>query len=202
MLLVQFGIISIAFQKLGLSPLAGLLILIAVVLGSGINIPLFKVRSSASEQQMLSWLHYQLLRPRPRKFLGYTVVAMNVGGCIIPVMLSLILIYHSGLEAWRTLLAIAFVAMISYLYSRPLPGIGIGMPLFIAPLAAVIIATLLHPEQRGALSYISGTLGVLIGADLLRFRDIRLLGAPVASIGGAGTFDGIFLTGVVAVLLA
>jgi uncharacterized membrane protein len=28
------------------------------------------------------------------------------------------------------------------------------------------------------------------------------LGAPVASIGGAGTFDGIFLTGILAVLLA
>jgi len=28
------------------------------------------------------------------------------------------------------------------------------------------------------------------------------LGAPVASISGAGTFDGIFLTGILAVLLA
>ena len=31
---------------------------------------------------------------------------------------------------------------------------------------------------------------------------IKKLGAPVASIGGAGTFDGIFFTGVLAVLLA
>jgi uncharacterized membrane protein len=31
---------------------------------------------------------------------------------------------------------------------------------------------------------------------------IHGLGVPVASIGGAGTFDGIFLTGIVAVLLA
>jgi uncharacterized membrane protein len=30
---------------------------------------------------------------------------------------------------------------------------------------------------------------------------VQGLGAPVASIGGAGTFDGIFLTGVLAVLL-
>jgi uncharacterized membrane protein len=29
-----------------------------------------------------------------------------------------------------------------------------------------------------------------------------MLGAPVASIGGAGTFEGVFLTGIVAVLLA
>jgi uncharacterized membrane protein len=42
----------------------------------------------------------------------------------------------------------------------------------------------------------------LIGADLLNLDAVRGLGAPVASIGGAGTFDGIFLTGIMAVLLA
>ena len=61
---------------------------------------------------------------------------------------------------------------------------------------------LLNLEQSAPLAYISGTLGVLIGADLLRLGDIRKLGAPFASIGGAGTFDGIFITGIVAVLLA
>lgn len=52
------------------------------------------------------------------------------------------------------------------------------------------------------IAYIGGTLGVLIGADLLRLDVVRKLGAPVASIGGAGTFDGIFLSELVAVLLA
>jgi uncharacterized membrane protein len=45
-------------------------------------------------------------------------------------------------------------------------------------------------------------LGTLIGADLLNLGKIQGLGAPVASIGGAGTFDGIFMTAVLAVLLA
>ena len=49
---------------------------------------------------------------------------------------------------------------------------------------------------------ISGTFGVLIGADLLNLRNLAALRAPVVSIGGAGTFDGIFLTGIIAVLLA
>ena len=57
-------------------------------------------------------------------------------------------------------------------------------------------------EERALTAYVAGTTGVLIGADLLRINDIRQLGAPSASIGGAGTFDGIFLTGIVAVLLA
>jgi uncharacterized membrane protein len=51
-------------------------------------------------------------------------------------------------------------------------------------------------------AYISGTLGVLIGADLLHLRHLAALRSPVVSIGGAGTFDGIFLTGIIAVLLA
>jgi uncharacterized membrane protein len=203
LLLVQFGFINIAFQKLGLSPMAGLLILMAVVVGSGINIPMFRIQASQPQQQAAHWLQrYQLLRPHPTDFFGFTTIAVNVGGCLIPVMLSVALIYHSTLEAWQILLAISIVTMIAYLYSRPMPGLGIGMPLFIAPLTAVVIASLLNPEQRGALAYISGTLGVLIGADLMRLQDIRSLGTPVASIGGAGTFDGIFLTGVVAVLLA
>jgi uncharacterized membrane protein len=83
-----------------------------------------------------------------------------------------------------------------------LPGIGIGMPIFIAPISAAMVALFLSPEQSPVLAYISGTLGVLLGADLLRLKDIRSLGTPVASIGGAGTFDGIFITGIVAVLLA
>ena len=45
-------------------------------------------------------------------------------------------------------------------------------------------------------------MGTLIGADLTNLDKVAGLGAPVASIGGAGTFDGIFLTGILAVLLA
>ncbi len=48
----------------------------------------------------------------------------------------------------------------------------------------------------------AGTFGTLVGADLLNMPRVRRLQAPVVSIGGAGTFDGVFLTGLVAVLLA
>jgi uncharacterized membrane protein len=88
------------------------------------------------------------------------------------------------------------------LLSRPIPGIGIGMPMLVAPLSAVLAAIWLGGEYRAALAYISGSLGVLIGADLLRLPSLRKMNAPIASIGGAGTFDGIFVTGLVAVLLS
>jgi uncharacterized membrane protein len=94
------------------------------------------------------------------------------------------------------------VVAISYWMSRPIPGAGIGMPIFIAPVTAALTAIVIGGLESAPLAYITGTLGVLIGADILRLRDIQQMGVPVASIGGAGTFDGIFLTGVVAVLLA
>lgn len=84
----------------------------------------------------------------------------------------------------------------------PIQGLGIGMPILVAPASAAMVGLLISPEQSAALAYISGTLGVLIGADLLRMKDISRLGTPYASIGGAGTFDGIFITGIVAALLA
>jgi uncharacterized membrane protein len=51
-------------------------------------------------------------------------------------------------------------------------------------------------------AYVSGSLGTLIGADLMNLDKIKGLGTPVVSIGGAGTFDGIFVTGLFAVILA
>ena len=79
-------------------------------------------------------------------------------------------------------------------------------------MAAVIFVThgehsqdftrLLAQIYAPVIAYVSGTLGTLIGADLLHLRQISKLNAPVVSIGGAGTFDGIFLTGILAVLLS
>ena len=131
-----------------------------------------------------------------------TIVAINVGGALIPVFFSIYLASVNPLPAAQLLFAIALVAAVCYFASRPIRGIGIGMPIFVAPYTAALTALLLAPENSAPLAYICGTLGVLIGADLLRLNDIRKIGTPMASIGGAGTFDGIFLTGIVAVLLA
>jgi uncharacterized membrane protein len=99
-------------------------------------------------------------------------------------------------------LCVVAVSAVAYAVSRPVRGLGIGMPILFAPLTAAIVAYVLAGESAAPLAYIGGTLGVLFGADLLRFRDIRKLGAPFASIGGAGSFDGIFISGLLAVLLA
>jgi len=142
-----------------------------------------------------------LLFGRPLPFTGKTIVAINVGGAIIPVSFSIYLINTNQLPLIHVILAIATVTAVCRIFSRPIPRLGIGIPIFIAPITAALTALSLAPENSAPMAYICGTLGVLTGADLMRLQDIRKLGAPVASIGGAGTFDGIFLTGIVAVLL-
>jgi uncharacterized membrane protein len=64
------------------------------------------------------------------------------------------------------------------------------------------VSILIAYGNAPTVAYISGTVGTLIGADILNLKKIEKLGAPIASIGGAGTFDGIFLNGILAVLLS
>jgi len=110
-------------------------------------------------------------------------------------------VFHAP-HPFRTLLALAAVTYVVYRTARPVPGLGIATPMFIPPLVAALAALILDPQSAPATAYTAGTLGTLIGADLLHLDKLKELRAPVASIGGAGTFDGIFLTGILAVLLA
>jgi uncharacterized membrane protein len=99
-------------------------------------------------------------------------------------------------------LAVACIATVSHLLARPVTGLGIVVPVFVPAVATAITAWMLSRRYAAALAYIGGSIGTLVGADLLNLGRLQALGAPVASIGGAGTFDGIFLTGVLAVLIA
>ena len=200
---IQLEVFSIAFQKLGLSPGSGLLLIMCALLGSAVNIPLLRVNSNYDPAAAA-----QVLRNAASPFgqrAGYpgkTVIAVNVGGCLIPVGLCLYQLLAQLVSPLLLLPALLVVALVSRLASRPVPGIGIGMPVLLAPLVAVLMALLLEPANPAALAFCSGVLGVLLGADILRLADIRAMGVPFASIGGAGTFDGVFLTGIVAALLA
>lgn len=199
---IHIGILTIAFEKLGLSQTTAFTLLFASLFGSAVNLPVFTVNAELPADAKYSPVKSGLLRHPVVPFSGKTVIAINFGGCVIPFGFSLYLLAFYPLSIPKVLLGIIIVTVISWLASRPIPGIGIGMPIFVAPFTAAGSALLLEPELSAPLAYISGTLGVLVGADLLRLNDVRKLGTPFASIGGAGTFDGIFITGIVAVLLA
>jgi uncharacterized membrane protein len=199
----QAGLVSIAFHRLGLSPGSALTLLLASLLGSVLNLPLFWLRSRTLPiQSMLPPPLDALWRLRRWEHEGRTIVALNVGGGLIPVLFCAYLFAYHTLPLSEAALAIGAVTAVSYYFSKPVFGVGIAMPVLIAPMAAALFAVIIDPEKSAPLAYVGGTLGVLVGADLLRLKDIRRMGAPLASIGGAGTFDGIFLTGLVAVLLA
>lgn len=197
--LVQIGLLHIAAEKLGIHFGTALFALFVCLLGSVINLPLFTLPlpPDSTPPPYTGWL-LGSTQPRPDR----VIVAVNLGGAIMPILFSVYLMTRIELGPLPVLLATAMVSAISYLLSRPIPGLGIAMPVFIPPMAAAICAFIFAPAHSAALAYISGTFGVIIGADLLRLKEAQRLGARVVSIGGAGTFDGIFLTGIVAVLLA
>lgn len=201
-LFVQIGLISIAFDKLGLSKESAYLLLLCTLAGSLVNLPLFTLKADKTFPPKIPEELLRLPFFRSPPVTDKIVVTVNVGGAVVPVAFSLYLIAHNPLNLFQIATAVAVVAFIANKISGPIPGAGIGMPMLIAPIAAALIASFLDPQLRAPLAYISGTLGVLIGADLLRVNDIRKLGVPFASFGGAGTFDGVYITGLVAVLLA
>ena len=132
---------------------------------------------------------------------GGTVVAVNVGGAVISTLMWAYLLIKR--ELWlKGLVATAIVALVIHWMADPVPGLGIAVPIFMPVLVTAVVAVILSRPESAPLAYIGGSLGTLIGADLTNLDKVRGLGAPVASIGGAGTFDGIFLTGILAVLLA
>jgi len=130
-----------------------------------------------------------------------TVIAVNLGGAVVPTFLSLYLVVKNGLYV-QSAVGVVIVAAIMHSLAQPVAGVGIAVPTFIPPLVAAAVGLLLSRSCAPCLAYVAGSLGTLIGADLLNLDKVQGLGAPVASIGGAGTFDGIFLTGILAVLLA
>jgi uncharacterized membrane protein len=134
-----------------------------------------------------------------------TMVAINLGGALIPTLVSFYLLWKLPSTISQALVGVAVVAVVTHVVARPVKGVGIATPAFIPPIVAAISAYLLSSNASGAIrvvAYVAGVLGTLIGADLSNLHVIPKLGAPVASIGGAGTFDGVFLSGIIAALLA
>ena len=199
--LIEIGIIQYAYVKMGVNRRHVFAVLILSLLGSYVNIPVAALPAERMiSDQEISYFGMRYVVPVVEE-LPRTVVAVNVGGAVIPTLLSFYLIMKKRMY-WRTLLGVAVVTIIVHWMAHPVEGVGIAVPIFIPPIVAASVALLLARHSAPSLAYISGSLGTLIGADLLNLDKIQGLGAPIASIGGAGTFDGIFMTGLLAVLLA
>jgi uncharacterized membrane protein len=204
-LLIELKVLRFAYERIGIPPRLVLVILLLTLVGSSINIPLVRLAAPKAAPKVAPRIvlrhhraHYVVPAARPSEG---TIVAINVGGALIPALLSLYLLIKNRLFVKGTL-AIAAVALITHALATPVREVGITLPIFIPPIVAVVCALVLSWRRAGPLAYVAGSMGTLIGADLMNLGKIPSLGAPVASIGGAGTFDAVFLVGIVAVLLA
>jgi uncharacterized membrane protein len=200
-LMVVLRVLRYAYTSMGVPPQYFFAILVLSLLGSYINIPILRFPQAQVTTGQEVWIFgVPHMVPMVQDWPG-TVLAINVGGGLIPTLLSIYLIAKN--EILRSAaIGIAIVAAACYMLAYPVEGIGIALPIFYPPVIAAVVALLLSRTHAAPLAYISGTMGTLIGADLMNLDKVQALGAPVMSIGGAGTFDGIFVTGLVAVLLA
>lgn len=188
-------IITKAFKNMGFASFEALIIVfVSFLLGSGI----------VDEYIGFSFSNIHLF------VYGSWIVGINTGGAVIPIILSIYLSIKNKLQLSRILLGTIIVALITYFVTEPIPEKGIVakfpfwlLPVFFASLASIILS---WKDKRKAapLAYISGTMGVLIGADFLHL--ISLIETEIqttrnAVIGGASVFDMVFITGILAVIV-
>jgi uncharacterized membrane protein len=206
LVVIFFGVLILqslrnAYISLGVSSGTALFLLFASLIGSIFNIPIAELQPEpVVSNRIVDFFGMRYAIPVVTHWRG-TVVAVNVGGAVIPTLLSLYLLATRNLW-FKGAIATAIVALVLHWLADPVPGLGIAVPVFWPVVITAAVALLLSREEAAPLAYIAGGLGTLIGADLTNLDKVSGLGAPVASIGGAGTFDGIFLTGILAVILA
>ncbi|MGP8033594.1 MAG: DUF1614 domain-containing protein [Steroidobacteraceae bacterium] len=198
---VAARLLTFASESMGLASHTMIGVLLLSFLCSYINIPVaYLPEQHMTRAAVVSFFGMPYVVPVMRTAPA-TILAINVGGAVIPTVLSLYLMLRNQLFA-LSIAGTAVVALACHLLARPEPGIGIAEPVFVPTMVTAVVALLLSRRHAGALAYICGSLGTLIGADLMNLSRIRGLGAPVASIGGAGTFDGIFVIGLLSVVYA
>jgi len=201
LVLIEIGILRYAYEKIGIHRRYVLIVLGLSLFGSYVNIPIFELPAhsviSNKEVVFFGMRHIiPFVQEWPR-----TVIAINVGGAVVPIVISAYLVIKKRIYL-RALAGVAIVAAFVHALAQPVPGLGIAVPTLVPPILAAVISLLISRRSAPPLAYVSGTMGTLIGADLLNLGSIQGLGAPIVSIGGAGTFDGVFLTGIIAVLLS
>jgi uncharacterized membrane protein len=191
---------AVAFAKMGLNPFLGYAFFILCLFGSGINFPVYREQMNYTpplDDVTALFLKYFGIRV---PITTNRIISLNLGGAILPGLLSIYLLRFVPFT--KVILATVITSIAAYTLSKPVKGVGIVMPAFVPPIVAAVTAMIISREHATQLAYISGVMGTLIGADLLRIPQMKKLEAPFLSIGGAGVFDGIYLVGLVSVLLA
>ncbi|WP_250645461.1 DUF1614 domain-containing protein [Salidesulfovibrio onnuriiensis] len=211
------SIVTESFSRLGVTPGQGILLLLAILLGRAVNIPVYTSqrlvmvnRSGSFEFTQGPMGDGRIRIQEPANELKRQEFVVNLGGCVLPVVLSVtfalrLALGGQGLGAiliWAGLCAL-IVAVACYALVRPDAVSGLRIPLIAPALVTMLTVWLLSPKDVAPIvAYMAGSVGTIVGAcvaPVLTPRIRNSISAPVVSIGGAGTFGGIFLAGVLAV---
>ena len=135
---------------------------------------------------------------------------INIGGAVIPIILGLYLIFKKNIKLKKILISISIVTFIAFFVTQPIANRGIVayfpyafLPAIFASISSMFLSWK-DFKKAAPLAYISGTFGVLIGADFLHLwelLDMNIINEGNAVIGGADVFDMVFFTGIIAVIL-
>ena len=155
-------------------------IIIGGIIGTFINIPILKIEGS--------------------------LVFINLGGVILPLLISGFFIYKYKRHFVLILLLIILVLIITYLFAKVDPDVGIIIEFpyyFIPSLFGAIFSYLTFKDRDKysilAISYSVSTIGVFIGSDILLLPRMLDFGIGFGYLGGFGVFDLIYVTGLYAV---
>lgn len=202
---------QLALEKLHLSSTAAIIVLFGIILGGFVNLPVYMLERQTVQPAPTNLLHALMgWAPIVERRAMRTIIAVNVGGCLIPTGLALFegafVLIAAPQSAWALSVATLTNIAVCYYIARPEPGIGIAMPAFTSPAVSVLVTWLTLPGDdnamvRAPVAFVAGVMGPLIGADMLHLRKVTKFAASMLSIGGAGTFDGIVLSGLLAAFL-
>jgi uncharacterized membrane protein len=199
--LIEVGVLSYAYEKLGIARRYVFLILLGSLVLSAVNIPIAELPArNIVAHKTVNFFGVIYVVPQI-EHQQRTILAINVGGALIPLALSVFLLFRHNLYI-EAAIAVTIVTLVTHLFARLVPGVGIAISPLVPPVVAAIAAIAVSRQRAAPVAYIAGSVGTLLGADVLNLYRLQELGAPLVSIGGAGVSDGVFLAGIIAVLLA
>jgi len=132
-------------------------------------------------------------------------LTINLGGCVIPVLLCGYLFVRAGtwMERGRAIAASLVTGTVCYIigrYAANEPETITFDPNYLYGIAGGVIAYLFGRSRRAA--FIAGILGVLI-ADVIASIEVWSMGVDQKlQLGGAGAYDAVVISGLLAVMLA
>jgi uncharacterized membrane protein len=208
--LFLLGMIGAAFTKLGFSWISAIIVVLLMLFGSSVNIPLYRFKRDMVRVAPDTTAVFGSGSPWTADPVWETVISLNLGGAILPVCISLYLLYQAVSITSTSLMVpvgagILIVALITFVSTRPVPGVGLRVPLLIPALTALLMGMLLFGGTGVSaivVAFVSGIIGTLLGGNIARLKSIRDLEVPEMSIGGAGTFSAIFICCILPAIIA